>query len=250
MKKHTQLILIISLIIVGGLSLIITFVGQESPPTGPTDPIESGQVPPPPPPGQPPSSPEARTEATATYAIVMDSPWSRDTHPDYHPDGSHLSPMVAWSHRQPDAIFSSGDLASPGMEIMAETGGTSVLTREIEDHIGSGDVFNYSFDQGALFTPGSREIQVTASPEAGLITVVSMIAPSPDWFIAARNVELYKDGEWQQSVAIPARLYDAGTDNGETFNADDDDTNPKAPIAGIENGPDIPIATFRLEHLR
>ena len=121
---------------------------------------------------------------------------------------------------------------------------------EIEDYTNVGDVFGYSFDQGALFTPGSREIQITASLGAELVTVVSMIAPSPDWFIAARNVELYKDGRWQESITIPARLYDAGTDSGETFNANDDDTNPKEPIVGLEDQPTPPLATFRLERLR
>ena len=67
-----------------------------------------------------------------------------------------------------------------------------------------------------------------------------MIAPSPDWFIATRNVELYKDGEWQESLTIPARLYDAGTDSGETFTAANDDTNPKEPIVGLENQPEPP----------
>ena len=245
MKKHIQLILIVSLVIIGGLSLVITFVGQES---ESPKPIGSGQVSPPS--SQPDQPPPPEAETIATYTLTMDSPWSRDTHPDYHPDGSHLSPMVAWSHRVPDTIFSSGGISSPGMEIMAETGGTNVLVKEIEDHANVGDVFGYSFDQGAVSTPGSSEIQITASYDAGLITVVSMIAPSPDWFIAARNVELYREGEWQESVTIPARLYDAGTDSGETFNAEDDDTNPKEPIVGLENQPTPPLATFQFNRLR
>ncbi len=130
---------------------------------------------------------------------------------------------------------------------MTETGIINILTSEIRSLVSTDDIFNYNTDQGALFTPGSREIQITATANAGLVTVVSMIAPSPDWFIVAHNVELYKDGERQERLTIPAVLYDAGTDSGLAFTAENKDTKPWHPIEKLK---DAPIVTFSQGRLR
>ena len=180
---------------------------------------------------------------TVSYTVRLRASWSERLHHNQYPQGAHLSPMVAWSHRLKDTLFRSGGIASEGMEIMAETGATRTLEREIENITRTGAILSHS--TGRVFNaPGEDRIQMTLARNVPYITVVSMIAPSPDWFIAARNVELYKNGRWLDRVSVPAPIYDAGTDNGPEFTSPNDDTSPKEPISRLKDAPSIPIATF------
>lgn len=177
------------------------------------------------------------------YTVRMVSTWNDDLQPDFHPAGSHLSPMIAWSHGLKDTIFKSGDTASEGMEIMAETGAPKALTSEIEALIANGDILDHGVGE-VFFTPGEEEVQVRVSRDAPYITVVSMIAPSPDWFVSARNIKLYDQGKWLERILIPAPLYDAGTDDGEEFTSADKDTQPKQPIGRFAGAPSASIVIF------
>ncbi len=194
-------------------------------------------------------TPENETVPIATeqnervYTVRMRSSWSKDSHPNFHPDGSHLSPMIAWSHTFEDTLFKSGAVASEGMEIMAETGAPTVITEEIKALIAKGSILDYGVGS-VFFTPGEEEVQVRVSPSTPYITVVSMIAPSPDWFVSARNVKLYDQGKWVEQTSIPAPLYDAGTDDGEEFTSADKDTQPKQPIGRFAGAPSASIVIF------
>ena len=180
---------------------------------------------------------------TASYTVSLRASWSEQLHPHWYPQGAHLSPMIAWSHRLKDILFREHGVASDGMEIMAETGAPSTLVREIQNSILAGASATYA--TGSVFNaPGVDIIQMTMTQDAPYVTVVSMIAPSPDWFITARNVELYRNGEWLSQVHVPAALYDAGTDSGTTFTSEDDDTDPQQSISKLRNAPSRPIATF------
>ena len=180
---------------------------------------------------------------TAQYTVRIHASWSERLHPQWYPQGAHLSPMVAWSHRLKNILLKENTLAGSGIEIMAETGAPQKLTEEIQENIRTGTTLTYS--TGSVFNaPGEDETDITMMRNAPYITVVSMIAPSPDWFIAARNIQLYENGRWLDRVSIPAVLYDAGTDSGTTFTAGNDDTNPQDLITKITNAPSIPIASF------
>ncbi len=51
-----------------------------------------------------------------------------------------------------------------------------------------------------------------------LVTLVSMVAPSPDWFVGVAGLDLRgTDGEFVQSLLVPLVVYDAGTDSGLRF---------------------------------
>ncbi len=183
------------------------------------------------------------TDDTVSYTVSIRASWSERLHPRWYPQGAHLSPMIAWSHRLKNVLFRENGIASKGMEIMAEVGAPKTLVQEIQNSILAGTIATYN--TGTVFNaPGEETIQMTMAKSAPYITVVSMIAPSPDWFITARNVELYKNGVWSERMQIPAVLYDAGTDSGIDFTAEDSDTDPQQPITRIRNVPALPIATF------
>ena len=66
------------------------------------------------------------------------------------------------------------------------------------------------------------------------VTLVSMVAPSPDWFVGVSALSLMdEDGAWRERIEVDLRVYDAGTDNGTVYNAANADTDPAAPITAL-----------------
>lgn len=176
-----------------------------------------------------PANPE-----TATYKVEFIATWSSNTHPGNYPSGAHFSPFVAYSHNgQENAqIFTSGGIATPGFEIMAETGGTVLLNEEVDQLIASDRAWEKV--QGGVFnSPGSSERELTFTMNYNHFTFVSMIAPSPDWFVT-QSGSLLQDGEWVERLELEVMSYDSGTDSGEAFTSADIDTNPKQAITKLE----------------
>ena len=169
-------------------------------------------------------TPEA--EQTAKYRVKYNVPWSTDTHPNTLPLGAHVSPIVVVAHTNENSLFVSDTIATDGIEIMAEIGATKVLTDEIEnDPSILGPVIGTRID-----VPGSNTLEIELDQDHSLLSAVSMLAPSPDWFVGTNSVELFEDGQWLEEIELPMKPYDAGTDSEETFTTDDSDTNPAETI--------------------
>ena len=164
----------------------------------------------------------SKTGQTATYMIEYNVPWSISTHPDTLPPGPHVSPIVVVSHTNENDLFTAGIVATDGIEIMAETGATKVLADEISDN---SSILN-SVIGTRIDVPGSNTLKLELDQDYSLISAVSMLAPSPDWFVAINNVELFENGQWLEKIELTMEPYDAGTDSGTTFSATDFNTSP------------------------
>ena len=90
---------------------------------------------------------------------------------------------------------------------------------------------------GISSSPGSVSLEFEITPEFPQVTLVSMIAPSPDWFVGVAGLELCVDGSWVESLEVDLYAYDAGSDSGVNYTSPDDDTDPKENIARIEDEP-------------
>ena len=77
----------------------------------------------------------------------------------------------------------------------------------------------------------SLVVSVRVDAEHPLLSLVAMIAPSPDWFTGVANVDLRENGEWVASKTLELWAYDSGGDDGSTYKAPDNDNNPKQPIS-------------------
>jgi hypothetical protein len=64
------------------------------------------------------------------YGVRFDATWSATSHPGTYPTGAHFSPLIGVTHNDQVTFWESGDIASSGIEQMAETGGTSILQSE------------------------------------------------------------------------------------------------------------------------
>lgn len=172
----------------------------------------------------PPAAPTAR------YRVTLAVDWTGATHPTTLPGNAHVSAPVLAVHSTPGAVFTSGGQASAGVEQMAETGSTSTLVAELS---GNAQVAIVRTAAGVPAPAvGSRTFDIDVDQSTHLISAVTMLAPSPDWFVGFADSATFVDGQWITSQTFPLRNYDAGTDSGATFTAGNSDTRPQQPISG------------------
>ena len=174
-------------------------------------------------------------ETEARYRVTFSATWSAETHPTNFPNNPHFSGLVGATHLGDVRLWQRGEIASDGIELMAETGGKSELLHEIEHLIEDGEAYGELSGGGLSTSPSMVRLEFDAVSTHPYVTLVSMLAPSPDWFVGVSALPLMKDGAWRERVEVDLRLYDAGTDDGEVFNPDDgdDDTDPAEPIARL-----------------
>ena len=176
-------------------------------------------------------------QPSATYIVTFDAVWSSATHPDGFPPGPHFSGLIGATHDDSFVMWEPGALATPGIESMAETGAKSLLSGEIAAAMGGGGADTELSQGGINPSPGSVSLTFTANAGAHWVSLVSMIAPSPDWFVGVHGLSLCENDGWAQNVVVDLLAYDAGTDSGATYTAANADTVPPEPIAQLTGSP-------------
>ena len=189
----------------------------------------------------------------ASYKVTFTSTWSATTHPDSFPASPHFSGIIGATHNMNIDLWESGELATAGIETVAETGGKATLENEINALIDIGDTDQLISEGGINPSPGKISFNVTLKPDYSFISLVSMLAPSPDWIVGVNAINLMESGVWVESKTIDLYVYDAGTDDGDNYTATNLDANPKQIIARIETSPFLvgdtikPIGTMVFE---
>ena len=180
------------------------------------------------------------------YEVTFDATWSKATHPNAYPDGAHFSPLIGGTHNGSVVFWEPNGLASLGIQNMAELGATSQLRKEVNAAIGLGTAKNVLAGSG-LGSPGKTSLLFDVDSDFPLVTLVSMIAPSPDWFVGVHGLPLFENGVWRDNVVVQLLPYDAGTDSGATFTSPDLVTSPHVGISQITGNPfggTGPLGTF------
>lgn len=193
--------------------------------------------------------------ATARYDIVFEALWSQATHP--HPDGAgafpggaHWSPLVGALHKNSLELWKTGALASAGVEQVAETGGTTLFDGEIDAAIAANTAGSRLNGPG-LFSPAVVTMtDVLVDGNFPYLTLISMVAPSPDWFAGVSGLSL-KDGQdqWRAEIVVDLYPYDAGTEDGSGYSISNPDTLPRQPIhslTGVSPFSSQPVARLTL----
>ena len=184
---------------------------------------------------------------TAEYEIVFESTWSETTHPVEFPSDPHFSPLVGGTHSSDIVFWEPGGQSSLGIERMAELGSTGALLNEIDAEIAAGFADQSLLGPG-IDSPGSATLTFTANLDFSELTLVSMIAPSPDWFIGVHGLSLLNQGWWAPEIVVDLFVYDAGTDHGPSYSSPNENADPALPIvlqgAPLEAG--LPIGTFTI----
>ncbi len=176
----------------------------------------------------------------ARYRVHFNASWSAATHPGAFPVNAHFSPLIGASHNDQVTFWEPGGLATPGIESMAETGATSTLGSEFTVAMNAGNLHR-RFTGTALFgLPTTENNALAVSVQHPRVTAVTMIAPSPDWFLGVNGVELFAGGVFLDNVTVDLYPWDAGTDSGLNFTSANSDTNPAEPIRSLAG--EIPFA--------
>ena len=187
---------------------------------------------------------------TAEYEVVFESTWSATTHPFQFPSGAHYSPLVGATHNNNVVFWESGGLSTAGIESMAEAGATSTLVNEVNAEVAAGFA-DQSLVGFGIASPGSTSLTFMVDQDFPELTLVSMLAPSPDWFIGVHGMPLFEQGWWVPETIVDLYVYDAGTDLGPTYTSPNQNANPALPIelqgAPLEAG--VPVGTFTITRL-
>jgi hypothetical protein len=212
-------------IALAGLVVLVACGSGESGPGGPS-------------PVVPTPAPQATpTAATARYRVAFDSTWRAETHPDDFPTNPHFSPLIGGTHSSRVRFWSAGGTASAGIEAMAEEGRTSPLDAEIQAAIGAGTAFSLIRGGSISRSSGSASAEFEIGRDHPLVSLVSMVAPSPDWFVGTDSLSLVEGGDWVAERVVTLYPWDAGTDSGATYTAPDADTQPRQPIRALQGHP-------------
>ena len=174
----------------------------------------------------------------AVYKIEFISNWSGTAHPTDYPTGSaHWSPLIGTTHKNASAFLQLGLLASDGVEQVAETGGTTIITQEINLLIAAGLAFEVINGSGLASGLGTITVSdVGVDADFPHITLITMIAPSPDWVAQINNLKLTDtDNNWLPTISMDVYATDVGTDNGTTYTSANADTNPAEIISSLQN---------------
>jgi len=182
------------------------------------------------------SAPDSNTDTgvtSARYRLTFNATWSAVNHPTNFPPPAHFSPLVGAVHNDQVVFWATGQTATPGIKLMAETGDGSILLDEVNSAIANGSAATDIFGNGIPVSPGVASVEFEVTRDHPLVTVTSMVAPSPDWFVGIRDIALFDGTNFIDTLTLELPVYDSGTDSGERFTSADQVTQPADAISRL-----------------
>ena len=167
---------------------------------------------------------------SATYTVTFEGNWNLDSTPGGVVGGAHFTTLIGAVHNSGVSFWRSGGMATPGVELVAEIGDTSTFKSEIS---AEGADVKSTVEAGGTSATGMSTFEVEFSRTHPLLTLLSMIGPSPDWFVGVSGRSLLDGSNWRPSLEIDLFPYDAGTEDGEEFSLSNNDTAPQGIITSI-----------------
>lgn len=193
----------------------------------------------------------------ARYRLELDVTWSAQSHPHEWPEeGGHLSDLIGVTHHFRYVMFADGRTATTGLKLVAENGRASIMQAELDEADRRKRIGAVFQADGLKQVPGKIVVEFDAGADHPLVSFVTMLAPSPDWFTGAASVPLHADGAWRTRVDGLLFAWDAGTDSGVTYIAENAETQPAESVRLLatphfltEKGL-IPVGKFILTRLK
>ena len=159
-----------------------------------------------------------------TYCLTARFAWSAQSHPYNFPENPHFSRLIGAAHSSRYSLFADGDTASSGLGLVATNGRVSVLEAEMAEAARRKRVGEVFQTMGLAAGTGTVSVQFAVTNKHSLVSFATMLAPSPDWFTGVTALALQEDGRWRDEARSPMWVWDAGVDQGESYDA------PNAPI--------------------
>lgn len=174
---------------------------------------------------------------TTQYKVTFNINWNSTDFPTDYPANAHFSKLIGWTHQANTEFFKEGTLASEGIRKMAELGATTPLDDEINQRIITGEGLHLYIGSNLGTGVGQIEQLVTVDKNHTAVTLATMLAPSPDWYLAAVNINLFEDDAFVSSKTVVGYVYDAGTDDGATYTSPNANTYPRRAISYFVSSP-------------
>ena len=171
-------------------------------------------------------------QSSATYTVTFQGNWTIASTPGGVVAGAHFTTLIGAIHNDMVTFWESGGTATPGVENVAELGLTGTFKSEINANSNAISVIEKSVSGGGT---GSATFDITLTNEHPLVTLLSMIGPSPDWFVGVSGLSLLDtQGQWESLLEVDLFPYDAGTEEGTEFSLNNQATSPQGVIASIK----------------
>ena len=170
----------------------------------------------------------------AIYELRFEGRW---VEPAPLPDNAHFTRLIGATHNAAGTLFTVGQQASQGIEGVAETGATGNLILEINASIATGDVDTEILGTDGFISPEEvNTFSFAANASHSRFSILTMIAPSPDWFVGVSDLDLLDaNGNWRDEIVLDLVSYDAGTEDGVGFSLNNSATTPQLNIANLDS---------------
>ncbi|XP_072932373.1 spondin-1-like [Epargyreus clarus] len=187
----------------------------------------------------------------AVYKVTVKFLWSETAFPKDYPlqrPKAQWSPIFGQSHNSSYTLYHVGDVAKPSVRNFAQYGKLDGLIEEGEE-----DPKVYDQFSAPAVGAGTGETGNMVFVDGGhsLVSLISRIIPSPDWFIGVDSLDLCIDESWVDQLTLDLQPLDAGAASGLTFTAPRWETVPPEPVT--KHGPrqpNHPAAGFYYPNIR
>ena len=162
-------------------------------------------------------------KGSAKYGVIFKNLLTNDSFgdlPGFPSTGLVFSPLAGVSHSNRQSFFTIRGFASKAVEQIAETGNNSEFISLAETLRKEGQGVLSIVDVGAPTQPGeATSLILKVDCEHPFLTVLGMIAPSPDWIVQINNRNTFDEstGKFVNSTSGNLIAYDAGVDDGREF---------------------------------
>lgn len=158
---------------------------------------------------------------TALYNVTFTNFLTNDNFGDSIPEGGLVfSPLAGVSHSNRISFLTVRGFATQTVEEIAETGNNEpFLTRARRLRRQGQPIFTVRGADGPTMPGGKTTLQLRVTCDNPFITVLGMIAPSPDWIVQINNENLVDPmtGKFIETESDNLIAYDGGVDDGREF---------------------------------
>lgn len=196
---------------------------------------------------------QASSAEEITYDVTFESLWDANDHAGF-PDTAHFSPILTVSHNADYRLFGIGEMATRGLEQLAETGKLSRINSELSSAEEEGSLGSMTETEDLYPDRDGPTLSfpITVTEDHSLVSLATMIAPSPDWFVGIDSLDLRAGDTFVEEVTLDLYAINAGTEDGDeegNYSIDNPATDPQEAISTLTGaeGYDTPFArvTFR-----
>lgn len=152
-----------------------------------------------------------------TYRVDIIPTWNSGS-PAWPDSSAHFSWIGGANHNSNVKFWEVGTLASQGIDLLSVTGNTRDLVTEVQTEISNNNAENliniqhwFCPDEITHDVCGTLSFEIDVSKDFPLVTLASMLGPSPDWFIGIESLSMVDgDGLFIPKITYELYPYDAG----------------------------------------